>query len=83
MLVLTRKSGQKIIIGDNIRIAVLEIQGDQVRIGIQAPRDITIHREEIYEEIQKENKAAIAVNTDDLNIVLDIYSGKGKETKEK
>jgi carbon storage regulator len=83
VLVLTRKSGQKIIIGDNIRIAVLEIQGDQVRIGIQAPRDITIHREEIYEEIQKENKAAIAVNTDDLNIVLDIYSGKGKETKEK
>lgn len=58
MLVLTRKTGQKLIIGDNIEITVLETKGDAVKIGIQAPRDVTIFREEIYEEIRKTNQQA-------------------------
>ncbi|HHX59495.1 MAG TPA: carbon storage regulator CsrA [Epulopiscium sp.] len=58
MLALTRKKGESIIIGDNIEIKILEIVGDKVRLGIEAPRDIAIHRQEIYVQIQEENKEA-------------------------
>ena len=51
MLVLTRKVNQSIIIGDNIEIVVLEVRGEQVRIGIKAPRDVQVHRKEIFDQI--------------------------------
>lgn len=54
MLILTRKPGETIVIGDNIRIAVLGIEGRQVRIGIDAPKEVAVHREEIYDKIQAE-----------------------------
>lgn len=57
MLVLSRKKDEKIIIGDNIEILVIEVRGDTVRLGITAPRDISIHREEVYNKIQEENKS--------------------------
>lgn len=60
MLVLSRKKGQTLVIGDNIEITILEVQGDNVRIGIAAPRDVTVFRKEVYEEIQKENRQAAA-----------------------
>lgn len=59
MLALTRKKGDSIIIGDNIEIVVLGIQGEQVKLGILAPREISVHRKEIYEQIKSENKEAI------------------------
>ena len=55
MLVLTRKKGQSIMLGDGIEISVVEVNGDAVRIGIKAPRELTIYRREIYEAIQEEN----------------------------
>ena len=58
MLILTRKVGENITIGDEIKIQVLEIKGKQVRIGIQAPKQFSIHREEIYQKIQDENRLA-------------------------
>jgi carbon storage regulator len=58
MLVLTRKIGQKLIISDNIEIVILETKDESVKIGIKAPKDITIYREEIYEEIKKANEQA-------------------------
>jgi carbon storage regulator len=58
MLVLTRKSNQSIMIGDDIEVSVLSIMGEKVRIGIQAPRDIPVFRKEVYLEIQQENLAA-------------------------
>jgi carbon storage regulator len=58
MLVLTRKSNQSIMIGDDIEVSVLSIMGEKVRIGIQAPRDIPVFRREVYLEIQQENVAA-------------------------
>ena len=58
MLVLTRKSNQTIMIGDDIEVSVLSIMGEKVRIGIQAPRDIPVFRKEVYLEIQQENVAA-------------------------
>jgi carbon storage regulator len=54
MLVLTRKSNQSIMIGDDIEVSVLAIMGEKVRIGIQAPRDIPVFRKEVYLEIQQE-----------------------------
>lgn len=58
MLVLTRKTGQKIIIANEIEITILETKGDSVKIGIEAPKQITIYREEIFEEIRKSNRQA-------------------------
>ena len=57
MLVLTRKSNQSIMIGDDIEVSVLAIMGEKVRIGIQAPRDIPVFRKEVYLEIQQERVA--------------------------
>ena len=56
MLILTRKIGESIIIGDNIKITVLGINRGQIKIGIDAPKEVAVHREEIYEKIQNENK---------------------------
>ena len=58
MLVLTRKPGEKIFIGDNMSLTVVEIKGDNVRIAVDAPREVKIYRGEIYEAIIAENKAA-------------------------
>ena len=58
MLILTRKPGESITIGDDIKIQVIEIKGKQVRIGIDAPKSYIIHREEVYIRIQDENKRA-------------------------
>lgn len=52
MLILTRKAGETVLIGDDISITVLNIRGNQVKIGIEAPKDVTVHREEIYERIK-------------------------------
>ncbi|MCL5407001.1 MAG: carbon storage regulator CsrA [Patescibacteria group bacterium] len=58
MLVLARKTGQSIVINDNVEILVIEIRGDQVRLGIDAPRDIPVHRKELLEQIEAENARA-------------------------
>jgi carbon storage regulator len=56
MLVLTRQRGETIIVDGNIIITIIEVRGDKVRIGIEAPRDVSVHREEIYDEIQRGNR---------------------------
>lgn len=66
MLVLTRKLHQSIVIGDQIEVVVLEVRGEQVRLGIKAPKDVTVHRKEIYEQIQEENKSAANVRLEDI-----------------
>lgn len=66
MLVLTRKVHQSIIISDNIEVVVLEVRGEQVRLGIRAPKDVTVHRKEIYEQIAEENLESTTVNPEDV-----------------
>lgn len=66
MLILTRKLGESITIGDEIKITVLEFQGRQVKLGIIAPKDIGIHREEVYEKIQAQNREASKVSKNEL-----------------
>ena len=58
MLVLSRRKGQSIVIGDNIEINVIDVQGDIIKIGIDAPRSISVHRKEVYNEIQAANREA-------------------------
>ena len=56
MLILTRRVGETLKIGDNVNVTVLGVKGNQVRIGVDAPRDVAVHREEIYDRIQQENQ---------------------------
>lgn len=58
MLVLTRRRGEAIVVGDDVKIVVLEVNGDQVRLGVEAPRAVTVHREEVYQEILAQNERA-------------------------
>ncbi|MFH1146316.1 MAG: carbon storage regulator CsrA [Pseudomonadota bacterium] len=76
MLVLTRKKGESIVIGDDIRIYVVEIKGKQVRLGIAAPATATVHREEVYLNIQLENQRAAQEAPPDLNQALKIWEKK-------
>ena len=62
MLALTRKKGEALVINNNIEVTVLEIRGDQIKLGIAAPREVPVYRKEVYLQIQKENEAALAVN---------------------
>jgi carbon storage regulator len=77
MLVLTRRPGQSVYIGDDIKITLVEIKGSQVRIGVEAPGNVRIFREEIYLQIQEENQTASVVPADltqDLSSVAKVWS---------
>lgn len=62
MLALTRKKGESLVINNNIEVTILKIRGDQIKLGISAPRDVSIYRKEVYLQIQEENKAALETN---------------------
>lgn len=76
MLVLTRKLKESIMIGDDIELSVLSIEGDQVKIGINAPKNIDIHRKEIYLSIQQENSHAAQTGADAINNLNSFFKKK-------
>lgn len=81
MLVLTRKSEESVIIGNNIEVKVLAVRGDQVSIGFSAPDDVSIYRKEVYDAIQKENLQAVKHANQDMSWLQDKLSNVfGKPT---
>lgn len=76
MLILTRKIGEGIFLGDDIRISVLEIRGKQIRIGIEAPTNVVVLREEIYQRVQEENLRAAGVRDVDLKEIAKLWQPK-------
>jgi carbon storage regulator len=65
MLVLSRQRDESIIIGDNIVVTIVDVRGDKVRLGIEAPREVSVHRREVYEAIQRENREASKIQLDE------------------
>ena len=66
MLVLSRTRDESIIIGDNVVVTVVDVRGDKVKLGIEAPQDVTVHRREVYEAIRRENQQAARLRPDDV-----------------
>jgi carbon storage regulator len=65
MLILTRRVGETLVIGDDVNVTVLGVRGNQVRLGVNAPKEVAVHREEIYQRIQKEGDSNDSSNSDD------------------
>ena len=82
MLVLTRKLGESVTIGDNIKISVIDIKGRQVRLGIEAPPNMTIHREEIYARIHEENQRAAFMKAVNMEKLASLFPPKPGEKGE-
>ncbi|WP_067508822.1 carbon storage regulator CsrA [Actinoplanes sp. TFC3] len=76
MLVLTRRAGESVMIGDDVVITVLEARGDVIRIGIQAPRDVQVHREEVYKELQDANREAASPGEDAVRKLTEMLEPK-------
>ncbi len=80
MLVLSRQRDETIMIGDDIEVTVVDIRGDKVRLGINAPKEISVHRKEVYDAIRRENRAAAQVKPEDLSGIGKIIpKSPGKE----
>ncbi|GGN79297.1 carbon storage regulator [Actinoplanes lobatus] len=73
MLVLTRRAGESVMIGDDVVVTVLEARGDVIRLGIQAPRDVQVHREEVYRELQEANRAAVSPTDSAVKALAEMF----------
>lgn len=80
MLVLARKVGQSIVIGDNIELMVIEVRGDQVRLGVNAPKNIPVHRKELLEQIRQENLMA-ADDAEEISKAIDDKTSSGENSE--
>src|SRR6185312_16313424 len=83
MLVLSRQRDETIMIGDDIEVTVVDIRGDKVRLGINAPKEISVHRKEVYDAIRRENRAAAQVKPEDLSGMGKVNPQKGPQKEEK
>jgi carbon storage regulator len=79
MLVLSRQKDETIIIGDNIEITVVDIRGDKVRLGVSAPKEVSVHRKEVYEAIRRENREAAQVKPEDLSGIGKVKPGPSQQ----
>ena len=76
MLVLSRRVGESIVIGDDVRVTVLEVRGDVVRVGIKAPRAVAVHREELLRELEESNRASASPSEDAIAVLASQLTGK-------
>lgn len=81
MLVLSRKINQSIVIGDNIEIMLVDIRGDQIKLGINAPKTVKIFRKEVYEEVENQNREAAKSTIEELNILSSFVKNKLEKGK--
>jgi carbon storage regulator len=81
VLVLTRRADQSIMIGHDVVVTVLEVRGDQVRLGIRAPREVDVHREEVFAALQNANRAAVLESTEAARSVARLRAPKGARDK--
>ena len=76
MLILTRRPGESLYLGENIRITVLGIQGRQVKLGLDVPSETTVYREEVYKRVIEENRRALATKNEDLMVAAELWQAK-------
>lgn len=76
MLILTRRVGERIAIGDDVFLTILEVRGRQVRVGIEAPAHMVVHREEIYRKIQEENRMAALMDMEDFGKAMTLLEDR-------
>ncbi|MBQ4567082.1 MAG: carbon storage regulator CsrA [Desulfovibrio sp.] len=74
MLILTRRPGESLCLGENIRITVLGMQGKQVKLGLDVPADITVYREEVYKRVIEENRRALAASNEDFMVAAELWN---------
>ncbi len=83
MLVLSRQRDETIMIGDDIEITIVDIRGDKVRVGINAPKEISVHRKEVYDAIQQENRRAATIKPEDISdVVVDSEQARNKRRRD-
>ena len=78
MLILTRRPGESLYVGENIRITVLSLQGKQVKIGLEVPNDMTVYREEVYKRVMEENRLAVETSNEDLFVAAALWNENNK-----
>lgn len=76
MLILTRKPGESLYLGDNIKLKILSVQGKQIKIGLDVPDDMTVYREEVYEKIKEQNRKALESSQQDLLAAATLWHEK-------
>ncbi len=76
MLILTRRQGESLYLGENIKITVLGMQGKQVKLGLEVPSDTTVYREEVYKRVIEENRRALASKNEDLMQAAELWETK-------
>lgn len=76
MLILTRRPGESLYLGENIRITVLGIQGRQVKLGLDVPSETTVYREEVYKRVIEENRRALATKNEDFMVAAELWQAK-------
>jgi len=77
LLILTRKVGETVAIGDDVKVQVVDVKGRQVRLGISAPAALAVHREEVFQRIQEQNRQSLAPDLNDLDALTLLLGGTG------
>ncbi|WFS63798.1 MULTISPECIES: carbon storage regulator CsrA [Desulfovibrionaceae] len=79
MLILTRRPGESLYLGDNIKLKILSVQGKQIKIGLDVPEDMTVYREEVYLKIKEQNRQALEINQQDLLAAAALWQKKERK----
>ncbi len=79
MLILTRRPGESLYVGDTIKVTILSVQGKQIKIGLEVPKDMTVYREEVYLRVQEQNRLAFESSDADLLAATSLWQGKKKK----